>query len=286
MRQDLIDLYDEYTHGRMSRRLFLRRLRALAGGAAAAALLLPGLENNYAFAQTIPADDPRLHGREAAFAASGVEGAGYLVAPAESDQPLPAVLVIHENRGLNPHIRDVARRLALEGFLVFAPDILAPVGGTPDDMDAARDALYAREPEAMTAELLAALAWLRRRPNATGRIGAIGFCWGGGMVNTLAVRDPELDAGVAYYGVQPPADDVARIRAAMLLHYAGVDERINAGIEAYAAALEAAGVRHEIHVYEGAQHAFNNDANAARYDAEAAALAWTRTLDFLRRELA
>jgi carboxymethylenebutenolidase len=196
------------------------------------------------------------------------------------------VLVIHENRGLNPHIRDVARRFAAEGFLALALDYLSPLGGTPADEDRAREMIGTLKPDDILASSRGAIRWLEARPDGNGRAGAVGFCWGGAAVNELAVSDPELDAGVAYYGRQAAAERVPAIRAPLLLHYGGLDERINAGIPAYEAALKAAGKAYELHVYEGAHHAFNNDTAPARFNKEAADLAWGRTLAFLRRHLA
>jgi len=210
---------------------------------------------------------------------------GYLAMPAEASGPLPAVIVIHENRGLNEHIRDVARRLALEGFVALAVDFLTPIGGTPQDEDKAREMIGQLEGAETTANAAAARAWLAVHDKTNGKVGAVGFCWGGGLVNQLAVKDPDLGAGVAYYGMQPNAADVATIEAPLMLHYAGLDERINAGIEAYRAALEAAGKEFEIHVYDGVNHAFNNDTSAARYDKAAAELAWSRTVAFFKTHL-
>jgi carboxymethylenebutenolidase len=196
------------------------------------------------------------------------------------------VIVIHENRGLNAHIKDVARRVALEGYLALAPDLLSSAGGTPADEDKARELIGGLEPAATLARLVAAVSFLAGHPESTGRVGAVGFCWGGGMVNQLAAAGSPLAAGVAYYGRQLPAAEVPRIQAPLLLHYAEHDERINAGIAEYEAALKAHGKAYELHTYAGAQHAFNNDTNAARYDAAAARLAWDRTLAFLKRHLA
>ena len=212
---------------------------------------------------------------------------GYLVRPADLDGKLPTVIVIHENRGLNAHIRDVARRVALEGIVALAPDYLSPLGGTPADEEKAREMFKELDPAQTVANGVATVEFLKGHELGTGKVGAMGFCWGGGAVNNLATAAPDLAAGVAYYGAQPkdPAQ-IAKINAALLLHYAGQDERINAGIDAYKAALEAAGKDFTIHVYEGAQHAFNNDTSAARYDKAAADLAWGRTIAFLKEKLA
>jgi carboxymethylenebutenolidase len=284
MDQQIIDLYDDFTHGGMSRRSFLDRLAALAGSTAAATAILPILQNNYAFAQTVPENDARITTETVDI--SGVQGLkGYLVRP-KTDAKLPAVIVIHENRGLNPHIKDVTRRLATEGFMALGLDCLSPMGGTPEDEDKGRDMIGQLKPSDVTAYGKAAVAYLRGRQDGNGKVGAVGFCWGGGAVNTLAVNEPDLSAGVAYYGGQPKAEDVPKIRAALLLHHGGLDERINAGIPAFEAALKQSGKTYEIYVYEGANHAFNNDTNAARYDKDAAELAWRRTVGFLKKNLA
>jgi carboxymethylenebutenolidase len=282
--QRMIDLFDEFTHGRMSRRDFMERLAKLAGGAAAAAATVPVLQNNYAEAGIVPEDDPRLVTETASYVVDGTTMSGYL-ARLKDGEDRPAVVVIHENRGLNPHIKDVARRMALEGFLAFAPDALSPVGGTPVDEDRAREMIYELDREATLARMVAAVAYLAEHPESTGKVGAVGFCWGGGMVNRLAASGTALAAGVPYYGRQLPVEDVPKITAPLCLQYAGLDKRINAGIDDYAAALKANGKSFELHMYEGANHAFNNDTNEARYDREAADLAWERTLEFFRRYL-
>jgi carboxymethylenebutenolidase len=282
--QKIIDLYDDFTHGGLNRRDFLDRLTALAGSSAAAAALLPLLQNDYAKAAMVAPGDARIAVDAASYDAAGTRIAGYLVRLKEKAKR-PAVIVIHENRGLNPHIQDVARRIALEGFLALAVDMLSPLGGTPADEDKARDMIGTLKPPETAQRLAAAVPFLAAHAESTGKVGAIGFCWGGGMVNRLAVASPELKAGAAYYGVQVPAAQVAAIRAALLLHYAGLDQRVNAGIAAYEAALKASSKRYTIHVYEGANHAFNND-TGSRYDKAAAELAWGRTVAFLKKELA
>lgn len=284
LKQEWIELYDQFTHGTMSRRDFTDRLAKLAGGAAAAAALVPLLQNNYAEAGIVPEDDPRLTVELATYEVGGTTMSGYLARP-KDDGKRPGVVVIHENRGLNPHIKDVARRMALEGFLAFAPDALAPVGGTPADEDMAREMIYELDAEATVKRLAAAVPFLAGHPLSTGKVGAVGFCWGGGMVNELAAAGVGLAAGVPYYGRQLPAERVPEIGAPLCLQYAGLDERINAGIAEFVAALEANDVVFELHMYEGANHAFNNDTNAARYDKDAADLAWGRTVDFLQRQL-
>ncbi|WP_018010860.1 dienelactone hydrolase family protein [Sinorhizobium medicae] len=284
--QAMIDAYDEYTHLTLDRRRFMEKLTALAGTAAAAAAIAPMLAANSAKAEIIAETDERIKGEDITYPGGDGEMKGYLVKPAEMSGKLPAVTVIHENRGLNPHIRDVARRMALEGFLALAPDFLSPEGGTPGDEDKAREMIGALDASATNANAVATGAFLKGHAESTANVGAIGFCWGGGLVNRLAVNAPDLKAGVAYYGAQPKAEDVPKIKAALLLHYAGLDERINAGIEAYRKALTENGKDATIHVYEGVNHAFNNDTSAARYDKEAADLAWQRTVEFLKAKLA
>jgi len=280
---EVIRLYDRYTHGELDRRAFLDRLAAVAGTGAAAAFL-PLLVNDYARAAIVAADDARIETTRASYASPDGAVAGYLARP-RRDGRFPAVVVIHENRGLNPHIEDVARRLAVEGFLALAVDLLSAEGGTPADEDRARAMIARLDAGRTVARLAAAVPFLASHPLSNGRVGAVGFCWGGGFVNALATAAPDLAAGVAYYGRQIPAEQVPAIRAALLLHYAGNDDRTNAGIAAYEAALRANGKTFEIYVYPGTEHAFNNDTGGPRYNAEAAALAWGRTLDFLRRHL-
>lgn len=281
----IIALYDEYTHAPLPRRAFLERLAVLAGGAAAAYALLPMLENNYARAAVVAPDDARVAAGRAPIPLPGGAMLAYVATPRDGPAKRAGVIVIHENRGLNPHIEDVTRRVALAGFTAVGVDMLSARGGTPHDEDRAR-ALFAKiDAAAAVADLVALVDWLRARPDANGRVGAIGFCWGGGMVNLLAVAAPSLDAGVSFYGLAPPAADVPRIRATLLLHYAGNDPRINAGAPAYEAALAAAGVPYTAYVYEGAEHAFHNDTAGARYNEDAAKLAWSRTITFLQATL-
>jgi carboxymethylenebutenolidase len=282
MEQKFIDLFDRYTHGGMNRRDFLERLSVLAGSSATALALLPLLENNYAEAQIVAENDPAIRAEEAEIA-PGTKG--YLVRPSV-EGTYPAVLVIHENRGLNPHIRDVTRRMAKEGFIAFGGDYLTAQGGTPGDADKAREMIGQMKPEEILAFSRAAIDALAKIDGSNGKVGAVGFCWGGAAVNALAASgDPNLKASVAYYGRQAPAEDVPGIAAPLMLHYAGLDERINAGIAEYEAALKANGKAYELHMYEGANHAFNNDTNAARYDKEAADLAWGRTVAFFKTHL-
>ena len=284
--QAMIDAYDEYTHLTLDRRGFMEKLTKLAGSGAAAAVIVPMLAANQARAAIVADDDKRLKAEDITYPGATGEMKGYLVHPADQSGKLPAVIVIHENRGLNPHIRDVARRLALEGFVALAPDFLSPQGGTPVDEDKAREMFGEMDGAQTIANGVATVAFLKTNKLSNGKVGAVGFCWGGGLVNTLAVNAPELSAGVAYYGSQPKDEaDIARIKAALMLHYAGKDERINAGIDAYKAALEKAGKEFQVFVYDGAQHAFNNDTSEARYDKAAADLAWGRTVAFLKDKL-
>ena len=284
--QAMIDAYDEYTHLTLDRRRFMEQLTRLAGSGAAAAAIAPLLAANSARAAIVAEDDSRVTGEDISYPGSGGEMKGYLVKPAGQSGKLGTVIVVHENRGLNPHIRDVTRRVALEGFVALAPDFLSPLGGTPADEDKAREQISKLDPAQTTANAVATVAFLRGREDGNGKVGAVGFCWGGGTVNTLAANAPDLAAAVAYYGMQPKAEDVPKIKAALLLHYAGLDTRINAGIDAFKKELDAAKVEHTIHVYEGANHAFNNDTSAARYDKNAADLAWGRTIAFLKEKLA
>ncbi len=234
------------------------------------------LAANSAQAAIISPEDKRLFTKDLVFAGPSGDIKAYLAVPADASGKLPAVVVIHENRGLNGHIRDVARRMALEGFVAMAPDLLSSAGGTPEDEEKARGMISALDSKTAIAEGVASLDYLAKIKSSNGKVGAVGFCWGGGMVNDLAVNAPQLGAGVAYYGRQPKSEDVAKIKAPLLLQYAGLDSRINAGIEDYRKALEANGKTFEIHVYEGANHAFNNDTSAARYDKKTADLAWSR----------
>jgi carboxymethylenebutenolidase len=282
--QQCIDLYDEFTHGTMSRRDFMDRLAKLAGGAATAAALVPVLQNNYAEAGTVPEDDERLVTETLSYQVDNATMSGYL-ARSKGVEKRPAVIVIHENRGLNPHIKDVTRRMALEGFLAYAPDGLSPIGGTPADEDRAREMIYELDADETLARFAAAVSVLADHPESTGKVGAVGFCWGGGLTNRLAAAGTSLAAAVPYYGRQLPAEDVPKISAPLCLHYAGLDTRINAGIDDYVAALKSNGKTFEIYIYEGVNHAFNNDTNEARYNQAAADLAWGRTVEFLKRYL-
>ena len=284
MDQNIIDLYDEYTHAPLERREFLARLAGLSGSAAAALALVPVLECNYARAATVPTDDPRLDTGRTIYPGATGEIKAYMARPRGAAK-LPAVIVIHENRGLNPHIEDVTRRLALEGFFAFAPDLLSPLGGTPANEDTARDMIGKLDRKQMVQNAVAAVPFLKKHANGNGKVGVVGFCWGGSPAGELAVNAPDLDAAVVYYGQQPNAAEVENIRAPLLLHYAGLDARINAGIPAFVVALKAAHKKYTMHMYEGANHAFNNDTSEARYHKQAAEQAWSRTIAFLRENL-
>jgi carboxymethylenebutenolidase len=281
----IIALYDEYTHKPLDRRVFSERLVALTGSTAAAAAALAMLEPNYAHANLIAPDDARLSTQTISQTIGGTALKGLLAMP-KAGGKVPAVIVIHENRGLNPHIQDVTRRMAVEGFVALGVDFLTPLGGTPTDADAARAMFSKLSADQVVAQARAAMAFLKGHERSTGRIGAVGFCWGGGTVNRMAVSLPELKAGVVYYGVSPRSEDVANIRAAMMMHYASRDERINAGVPAYEAALKAAGKRYELHMYQAVDHAFHNDTSAERYNKAAADLSWQRTIAFFKKELA
>jgi carboxymethylenebutenolidase len=284
MDQRIIQLYDEFTHGHLDRRLFLERLATLVGSTAAALLLLPQLDSNDALAQTVPETDSRLRTEDVTYPGSTGTVKGYLARPA-GNATAPGVVVIHENRGVQPHIRDVARRAALAGYVALAPDFMSAIGGTPATEDEARTAFARVEPPVALADALKSIDYLRSRPDATGKVGVVGFCWGGGMVGRVAASGADVQAGVVFYGVAPPLDQVPAIRAALLLHYAGADERVNATVPPFEAALKAAGKPYTVHMYEGAQHAFHNDTAGARYDAAAARLAWSRTIAFFDRTL-
>jgi carboxymethylenebutenolidase len=284
MDQRIINLFDEYTHKPLKREEFIKRLVTLTGSLTLALSVLPLLEVNYAQAATVPEDDKDLVVEDITYPGEGATMKGYLAQP-KGKNKLGAVLVIHENRGLNPHIKDVTRRMAKEGFLALAPDALSPFGGTPADEEAAREMFGKLDAKQNLNNFLKGLVYLRSHPQSNKKTGAVGFCWGGAMVNQLAVNDPALNAAVAYYGRQADAADVPKIKAVLQLHYGGLDERVNAGIPAYEAALKAAGVKHELYVYEGAQHAFNNDTAPTRYNAEAAKLAWDRTIKLFKTQL-
>lgn len=285
--QELLDLYDEYVHGHIERRGFLRRAVKFAAVGMTAEALLANLSPNYAWAQQVEADDPRI--TTAYIDYKSPKGAGdmrgYLVKPADAQGDLPAVLVVHENRGLNPYIEDVTRRLGAEGFLAFAPDALTPLGGYPGNDDEGRKLQRERDREEMNEDFIAAAELLKAHAASNGKVGVVGFCFGGGMANTLAVRIPDvIVAASPFYGRQAAAEDVPKIKAALLIHYAENDNRINEGAAAYEAALDEAGVEYEAHVYEGVNHGFHND-TTPRYDEDAAKLAWKRTVEFFNEHL-
>ena len=283
---EVLILFDAYVHGALDRRGFLDKARKYAVGGMTAAMMLDALNPKFAEAQQVPKDDARLNAAYVEYPSpqGNQKMRGYLVRPAKETGKLPAILVAHENRGLNPHIEDIARRLALDNYMSFAPDALFPLGGYPGSEDKARE-LFPTLDQAKTREdFVAAANYLRARPDCTGKLGAVGFCYGGGIVNMLATRVPELLAGVPFYGGPAPAEDVPKIKAALLLQFAGADERINASWPAYEAALKAANVRYEAFIYEGAQHGFNND-TTPRYDEKSAKLAWERTMAFFGKHL-
>ena len=285
--QDMINLYDEYTHITLDRRAYMRKLTALVGTTAAATAVTSMIAGDNAAAQLVKADDPRVKGEMVKYPGEGGEMTGYLCRPANATGKLPAVIVIHENRGLTGHIQDVTRRMALEGFVAFGPDFLAQSGGTPADEDRGREVHGKLDRPRAVANAVATVNFLKNHTASTGKIGATGFCWGGGMVNALAVAaGADLLAGAPYYGIQPPAEQVARIKAQLLLHYAQNDDNINKGIADYKAALDKAGAKYEAHTYEGTQHAFNNDGSLARYNKAAADLAWSRTVALFKKTLA
>ncbi len=282
----IIHLYDEYTHAPLDRRVFLERLAIVAGGTAAASALLPVLENNYAQAAIVDPADARLTIGAVTYRGHTGDIKAYLATPKAGPAKRAGVIVIHENRGLNPHIEDVTRRVALEGFTALGLDLLSPLGGTPKDEDQARELIGKTDRMDAMRNAAAAIAYLKGRADATGPVGVTGFCWGGGMSNLLAANAPDLAAAAPYYGLVAPSADVPKIKAKLQLHYAGNDPRINEGLPGYEAALKAAGVQYELFVYDGAEHAFNNDTNAARYNKTAADLAWSRTIAFFRKTLA
>ena len=283
--QELLNLFDEYVHGAIDRRGFLDRAGKFAVGGMTATMLLDALNPRFAEAQQVAEDDKRIKTETLDYPSPQGSGTmrGYLARPASAGK-LPGVLVVHENRGLNPHIKDIARRLALDNFVAFAPDALAPLGGYPGGEDDAR-ALFQKLDQTKTREdFVAAVSWLKARPDCTGKVGAVGFCYGGGIVNMLATRVPDLGAGVPFYGGQPRPEDVPNIKAPLLIQYAEKDDRINAGWPAYEAALKANNVRYTMHMYPGTQHGFNND-TTPRYDPSAAKLAWERTVAFFNTHL-
>lgn len=284
--QELLILFDAYVHGTLDRRGFLERAQKFATAGMTATALLAALSPNFAAGQQIAKDDKRIKTETVSYPSSAGTGTvkGYLAKPANATGKLPTVLVIHENRGLNPHIEDITRRLALDNFLAFAPDALTPLGGYPGDEDKARELFAKLDQRKCTEDFVAAVTYLKGRDDCSGKLGVVGFCYGGGMTHTLTTRLPELNAAVPFYGNQPPVEDAAKVKTPLLIHFAAVDERINASWPAYEAALKAAGVNYTAYQYPGTQHGFNND-TTPRYDATAAKLAWERTLAFFNRQL-
>ena len=284
MDREITDANDEHTHGLLDRREFFKKSSILAGGTAAASALLPLLGPSNAKAEVIAKNDPRLNTEDLKYPRATGDVRAYLARP-KGNEKLPGVIVIHEIGGLVPHIQDVTRRVALEGFLAVAPDALSPLGGTPEDPSKAPAMMQSLDAQSNLQNFLAAVRYLMTHPASTGKVGVVGFCWGGAVANQLAVNSPELIAVVPFYGPQPAAEDVPKIKASLLLHYAGLDERINRGIPAYEAALKKASVEYRLYMYEGAQHAFNTDTRPERYNKEAAQLAWERTISFLKEKL-
>jgi len=284
MDQTIIDLYEKYTHDLLDRREFLKKLGILLGSAAAANALLPLLETNYARAEVVSKDDPRLKTGYINYPGATGEVRAYFARP-KGDAKLPGVIVAHENIGLLPHIEDVTRRVALEGFLAIGPDALSPVGGTPKDSNEAKKLLGKLDSQSTVNDYIAAVKYLQYHPESTGKVGIIGFCWGGGVANQVAVKTPDLTAAVPFYGSQPAPEDVPKIKASLLLHYGSLDKRINEGIPAFEDALKQASIDYRMYMYEGAKHAFFNDDKADRYHKEAAQLAWKRTVAFLTEKL-
>ena len=284
--QDLLILFDAYVHGDIDRRGFLDRAAKFAVGGMTAGMLLDALAPRFAEAQVVPKDDKRLKTEYVEFDSPQGSGKarGYLARPASAAGKLPAVLVVHENRGLNPHIEDITRRLALDNFMAFAPDALFPLGGYPGDEDKARELFPKLDQTKIRQDFVAATHWLMKRPDSTGKVGVVGFCYGGAMANNLATLVPELAAAVPFYGSAPNPADVPKIKAALLIHFAETDQRVNASFPAYKEALEANKVRYEAHTYPGTQHGFNND-TTPRFHAEAAKLAWSRTVEFFEKHL-
>lgn len=282
----ILELYDGYVHGKLTKRAFLDHAARYTFGAAAAAAVLESLQPDYALARQVAPDDPAIVTEVVEYPSPEGHGTvrGLMARPAEATGPLPAVLVVHENRGLNPYIEDVVRRTAKAGFLALGPDGLTPLGGYPGDDDEGREMQKQLDPVKLMADFFAGYEYLATHPGSTGRVGAVGFCYGGGVCNALAVAYPNLKAAVPFYGRQPQSADVPRIQAALMLHYAGLDERINAGWPEYEKALQANGKAYRAYVYEGANHGFHND-TTPRYDPAAAELAWSRTLDFLHTRL-
>jgi len=285
MDKRIISIYDDYKQGRTNRRDFVKKLAMVAGSTAAAMALLPVLEDNSMSASSVTQADPDLMTEIIKYSGETGDVKGFLAWP-KAGKKFPAVLIIHENRGLQPHIQDVTRRMAKEGFLALAPDALSPLGGTPENDQAKAVTMIGQLDKDKTIKnLVAAVKYLKTQPLSTGKVGCTGFCWGGGMTNQVAVFSPDLDAAVPYYGMQPTADQVALIKAPIMAHYAGDDARINQGIPAFEDALKKEKKEYQIFIYEGAGHAFNNDSNPERYNEKAAKLAWSRTIAFFKEKL-
>ncbi|NNM07373.1 MAG: dienelactone hydrolase family protein [Gemmatimonadetes bacterium] len=284
--QEVLKLFDGYVHGFIERRDFLEGAAKVLGGGAAALGVLDALQPHYAWAQQVPSDDPRIQAQYVEYPSPSGSGTmrGYMATPRGASEPKPAVLVIHENRGLNPYIEDVVRRFAAADFIALGPDALTPLGGYPGNDDEGRTLQRELDPNVMMEDWVAAFEFLRTHPSSTGRVGAVGFCYGGGVVNRLAVRLPNLGAGVPFYGSAPPIEGVANINAPLLIQYASLDERVNAGWPGYQQALDAAGKSYTMHMYEGANHGFHND-TTPRYDEDAARLAEERTIAFFNEHL-
>jgi len=283
---EVLKLFDGYIHGMLDRRDFLDRAAKFAVGGVSAAAMLESLRPNYAYAQQVAKDDPRIKTDYLTYPSPQGSGTmrGYFARPANPGGKLPGVVVYHENRGVTPHIEDIARRLAVANFLAFAPDALTPLGGFPGDEEKAAQMFSQLDTAKRNEDLIAAAAYLKSLPECTGKIGAIGFCVGGTIVNMLAVRLPDLAAAVPFYGGQPNAADTAKIKAPLLIHYAGLDDRLNAGWPAFEAALKANGVNYQMYIYPGTNHGFHND-TMPRYDEAAAKLAWSRTLALFNEKL-
>jgi carboxymethylenebutenolidase len=284
MDNEIKDLYTDFKNGRVNRRMFLRKLAIITGSSAAALALFPVLEDNELEAATVPKKEPALITEFIKYPAETGEMRAFLARP-KKGRKFPAVIIIHENRGLVPHIQDVTRRMAKEGFLSLAPDALSPLGGTPEDISNVGAMFKQLNSDQTTKNFVAAVKYLKTNPLSTGKVGCTGFCWGGAMVNQVAVNSPDLNAAVPYYGRQPAAEDVEKIKAPVMAHYAGNDAGINAGIPAFEEALKKYKKEYQIFIYEGASHAFNNDSNPERYNEQAAKLAWSRTVAFFKEKL-
>jgi len=285
MDQRVIDLYNDYIHGSMPRRDFMKRLAGIAGGVAAASALLPFIEPNYAQAQQVASDDASLETSYASYAGSKGPVRAYVAKPAKASGKLPGILVIHENRGLNAHIEDVTRRAALAGYLAVAPDGLSVAGGAPVDQEKARDLFSATDRATIDADVIAGIPWLAGRADCTGKVGAVGFCYGGGIALRCAAERVETTAAVCFYGSALSAEQIATVKAPVAMHYAGKDDRINVGISDFRSALDGAGIAYSLNMYPGTQHGFHNDSSSGRYDPDAAKLAWSRTMAFFGQYL-